>query len=158
METKGIDLTQRNNCRFRAVVGGKEVTGRIEKSKTSFLLTGDDVFGCVVSYLELATLRGGTDLITDDGNFRISGFEIVPRDPETYKDWQVGDIIWDSHESGDNGMIIFRSGDFVAADIDGCKCYTCEELFDDGCRLVLTDIEQKIIEGKKKYEPQAGDI
>ena len=89
-----------------------------------------------------------------------TNFEIVPRDPETYKDWQVGDIIWDSHESGDNGRIIFRRGDFVAADIDGCRCYTCEELFDDGYRLVLADIEQQIIEEKKKreYEPQDGDV
>ena len=153
-----IDLTKCINCRFRAVVDGKEVTGRIEKLKTGFLLTGDDAFGCVVSYLELAIMRGGTDLIIDDGNFRISGFEIVLRDPETYKDWQVGDIIWDSHESGDNGRIIFRSGDFVAADIDGCRCYTCGELYDDGYRLVLTDIEQQIIGEKKKYEPQEGDI
>ena len=160
MDTKGIELTECDNCRFRAVVDGKEVTGRIEKSKTNFLLTGDDWFGCVVSYLELAIMRGGTDLITDDGNFRISGFEIVPRDPETYKDWQVGDIIWDSHESGDNGRIIFRSGDFVAADIDGCRCYTCDELFNEGYRLVLTDIEKQIIEERKKaeWEPQDGDI
>lgn len=160
MEMKDIDLTQCINCRFRAVVDRKEVTGRIEKSKRGFLLTGDEWFGCVITYLELATLRGGTDLITDDGNFRISGFEIVPRDPETYKDWQVGDTI----EYSDNystGRIIFRGGDFVAADIEGtCNCYTCDELFDEGYRLVLTDIEQKIIEERKKAEwkPQDGDI
>lgn len=161
MDTKGIDLTQCINCRFRAVVDGKEVTGRIEKSKRGFLLTGDEWFGCVITYLELATLRGGTDLITDDGNFRISGFEIVPRDPETYRDWQVGDVIWDTHESGDNGKVIFRNGEFVAAEIIGmCRCYTCQELFKDGYRLVLTDIEQQIIEERKKAEwkPQDGDI
>ena len=33
MDTKGIELTECNNCRFRAVVDGKEVTGRIGKSK-----------------------------------------------------------------------------------------------------------------------------
>ena len=164
METKGIDLTQCNNCRFRAVVDGKEVTGRIEKSKTSFLLTGDDVFGCVVSYLELATLRGETDLITDDGGFRISGFEIVPRDPETYKDWQVGDIIGFEDENGEIDIIpehlcrvIFRSGELVAiadncedADINGV--YTCSQLYRECCRLVLTDIEKRIIEERKKAE------
>ena len=156
---KDIDLTKCNNCRFKAVVDGKEVTGRIEKSKTGFLLTGDDVFGCVVSYLELATMRGGTDPITDDGNFRISDFEIVPRDPEAYRDWQVGDTI----EYSDNystGRIIFRGGDFVAADIEGtCNCYTCDELFNEGYRLVLTDIENQIIEKKKaEWKPQDGDI
>ena len=160
METKGIELTECNNCRFRAVVDGKEVTRRIEKSKTSFLLTGDDWFGCAVTPAELDNLLRGADLTVEDESTYISGFEIVPRDPETYKDWQVGDIIWDSHESGDNGRIIFRSGDFVAVDINGCLCYTCEELFDDGYRLILTDIEEQIIEEKKKAEwnPQDGDI
>lgn len=47
MATKGIDLTKCHNCRFRAVVDGKEVAGRIEKSKMSFLLTGDEWFGRV---------------------------------------------------------------------------------------------------------------
>ena len=164
METKGIDLTQCNNCRFREVVDGKEVTGRIEKSKTGFLLTGDDVFGCVVSYLELATMRGGTDLITDDGNFRISGFEIVPRDPETYKDWQVGDIIGFEDEDGEIDImpehlcrVIFRSGELVAiadncedADINGV--YTCSQIYREGWRLIFTDIEKRIIKEKERKQ------
>ena len=157
---KDIDLTKCVNCRFRAKVDGNKVAGRIEKSKSGFLLTGDDVFGCVVTPAELDNLLRGADLTVEDEGFYISGFEIVPRDPETYRDWQVGDTI----EYSDNystGRIIFRGGDFVAADIEGtCNCYTCDELFNEGYRLVLTDIGQKIIEGKKKreYEPQDGDI
>ena len=160
MEMKDIDLTKCVNCRFRAKVDGNKVAGRIEKSKSGFLLTGDDVFGCVVTPAELDNLLRGADLTVEDEGFYISGFEIVPRDPETYRDWQVGDTI----EYSDNystGRIIFRGGDFVAADIEGtCNCYTCDELFNEGYRLVLTDIGQKIIEGKKKreYEPQDGDI
>ena len=90
----------------------------------------------------------------------VTDFEIVPRDPETYKDWQVGDTI----EYGDNystGRIIFRGGDLVAADIEGtCNYYTCDELFNEEYRLVLTDIEQQIIEERKKaeWEPQDGDV
>ena len=158
MEMKDIDLTKCVNCRFRAKVDGKEVVGKIEKPKTSILLTGGDMFGCVVSPTEMDNLLRGVDLTTEDGNFYITDFEIVPRDPETYQDWQV----WDTIEYSDNystGRIIFRDGDFVAADIEGtCNCYTCDELFNEGYRLVLTDIEQKIIEGKKMYEPQDGDI
>ena len=90
MKTNEIDLTQCNNCRFRAVVDGKEVTGRIEKSKRSFLLTGDDVFGCAVTPAELENLLRGVDLTVEDEGSYISGFEIEPRDPETCKDWQVG--------------------------------------------------------------------
>ena len=146
-----IDLTKCVDCRFRAKVDGKEVEGRIavDGDYLQFFYDNGDIYSIHIPfYWE----HGKVDYFDD--------FEIVPRDPETYRDWQVGDIIWDSHESGDNGRIIFRSGDFVAADIDGCRCYTCKGLFDDGYRLVLTDIEQKIIDEKKKAEgtPQDGDI
>ena len=94
----------------------------------------------------------------------VTDFEIVPRDPETYKDWQVGDrarIPRDNWSDSVYKEIIFRSGELVICkdgngDISGG--YTCGQLHRLGYRLVLTDIEQKIIEGKKKYEPQAGDI
>lgn len=159
MDTKGIDLTQCINCRFRTVVDGKEVTGRIEKPKTNLLLTGDDWFGCAVTPAELDNLLRGAGLTVEDEGSYISGFEIVPRDPETYQDWQVGDVIWDTHESGDSGKVIFRNGEFVAAEIIGmCRCYTCQELFKDGYRLVLTDIEKRIIEDiQKSYEFKKGE-
>ena len=91
-----------------------------------------------------------------------SDFEIVPRDPETYKDWQVGDKIAGRY-SDKGGEVIFRCGELVIYKYkdDGRASipFTCEELFDNkDCRLVLTDIEQQIIEGQKEYEPQDGDI
>ena len=151
MDTKGIDLTQCNNLRFKAIVDEKEFTGRIEKSKTDFLLTGDDMFGCVVTPAELENLLRETTFTIEDGHFYISGFEIVPRDPETYRDWQVGDVIYNLDDegntvSGEDEMcrVIFRSGELVAiaenysaeeADINGC--YTCSQLFREGWRLVL---------------------
>ena len=172
MDTKGIELTECNNCRFRAVVDGKEVTGRIEKPKTNFLLTGDDWFGCAVTPAELENLLRGAAFTIEDGHFYISGFEIVPRDPETYKDWQVGDIIGFENENGEIDFIpehlcrvIFRCRELVAiaencedADINGV--YTCGQIYREGWRLVLTDIEQQIIEDRKKAEwtPQDGDI
>lgn len=141
-----IDLTKCNNCRFRAKDEDGDISGRIRVSER----------GAVYLFVDG---QGNKGFLADRmQKMGITDFEIVPRDPETYKDWQVGDLIWDSYESGNNGRIIFRSGDFVAADIDGCTCYTCEELFDDGYRLVLTDIEERIIAEKKKYEPQDGDI
>ena len=160
MEMKDIDLTKCNNCRawvryrYDRVYEG---TGRIEKVTEE---------GGEVRMRFVADEDGYLITMWEDGKIceHIMDFEIVPRDPETYQDWQVGDVIWDTHESGDNGRIIFRSGDFVAADIDGCRCYTCGELYDDGYRLFLTGIEQKIIEDKiiekkkREYEPQDGDI
>lgn len=147
-------MTKCANCRFRAFKNGRVVTGKIAVEAPWLVFCYDDGAKHEIYRVLLSEYQehGIIDYLDD--------VEIVTRDPETYRDWQVGDIIWDSHESGDSGRIIFRSGDFVAADIDGCRCYTCKGLFDDGYRLVLTDIEQKIIDEKKKAEwtPQDGDI
>lgn len=91
----------------------------------------------------------------------IMDFEIVPRDPETYKDWQVGDKVKRIvDELIANEEVIFRSGELVVCKTDNetaSRNYLCDELFNDGYRLVLTDIEKQIIE-KKKWKPQDGDI
>ena len=96
----------------------------------------------------------------------IIDLEIIPRDPETYMDWQVGDKVTCPDEKWNNIAtleVIFRSGELVALkDLDGCfyDCYTCQELLQKGYCLVLTDIEKQIIEERKKAEwkPQDGDI
>ena len=55
-------------------------------------------------------------------------------------------------------MAIAENYSAEEADINGC--YTCSQLFREGWRLVLTDIEQQIIEERKKaeWEPQDGDV
>ena len=155
-----IDLTKCNNCRawVRYRYGRVEGTGRIEK-----VTEGGEV------WMRFVTDEDGA-LITmwEDGKIseHIMDFEIVPRDPETYKGWQVGDSLLneDISSSGElpDGRVIFRSGEFVViADWQGNAIpYTCDELYDEGYRLVLTDIEKQIIGEKKekRYEPQAGDI
>ena len=142
MEMKDIDLTKCVNCRFRAKDDGKEVEGRIavDGDYLRFFYSNGDIYSILISCYQ----EHGIDYFDD--------LEIVPRDPEAYRDWQVGDTI----EYSDNystGRIIFRGGDFVAADIEGtCNCYTCDELFNEGYRLVLTDIEKQMIAEKKVVE------
>ena len=153
-------MTKCNNCRAWVRYRYDRVyedTGRIEKVTEE----GGEV------WMRFVADEGG-ELITmwEDGKIceHIMDFDIVPRDPETYKDWQVGDKV--HYPNGDNDIVIFRSGelvvladDFTEENSDVTAVNTCSQLFDrrEG-RLVLTDIEQKIIEGKKKYEPQDGDI
>ena len=163
METNGIDLTKCNNCRFRAVVDENTVTGKIERRNSGFILTGDNGFGCVITLYELDNLLRGAKFVLRDGTHYVSDFEIVPRNPETYKDWQVGDIVASNDKTERTKEVIFRSGELVVCknadgDIDGG--YTCGQLHRLGFRLVLTDIERQIIEEKKKAEwkPQDGDI
>lgn len=148
-------MTKCNNCRFRAVIGGEPRTGRIEAKAgcNALLYDGRELLGHL-----------SAEGLVDENNNRIADFEIIPRDPETYKDWQVGD--WVHYPNGYDDIVIFRSGklvvladDFTDENQVVTAVNTCWELFSArGGRLVLTDIERQIIEEKKKYEPQDGDI
>lgn len=153
MNMKKIDLTKCNNLRYKAKVDGNDDYGRIcvenVASGVAFLWSERDngyvaLWSCVYP------------IVLGIGERKVTDFELVPRDPETYRDWQVGDLI--GNADGSSGRIIFRSGEFVVADIDGCRCRTCRELFDEGYRLMLTDIEDQILGERKKYEPQDGDV
>lgn len=156
METKGIDLTKCKNC--RAWVREKDSNGD-ETEMTGRL----DVYrdGCVH-----LTAEDETDdiCLMYDGevNENIMDFEIIPRDPETYMDWQVGDIVCEGEHRNVYYEVIFRSGELVIfKGLNGWanNPMTCSEAFTRfGRRLVLTSIERQIIEEKKRYEPQDGDI
>ena len=145
-------MTKCNNCRFKAKIDGIVTTGIVSaKDGLNAFLKNEQGYnvGCLT----------GAGLVDSD-NRPITDFEIVPRDPEKYTDWQVGDVI-----CGCNGKneIIFRSGEVVCfkhSNGRASEIYTCRELFERGYRLVLTDIEQQIIEERKKQEwtPQDGDI
>ena len=155
MEMKEIDLTKCVNCRFRAKIDGKEIEGRIavDGDYLRFFYSNGDIYSI---YIPCYWEHGKVDYFDD--------FEIVPRDPETYRDWQVGDSATVPNEKRNDSAykeIIFRSGELVICkdgngDISGG--YTCGQLHRLGYRLVLTDIERQIIEERKKYEPQDGDI
>ena len=162
METKEIDLTKCRNerARIRYRYGFDEssvydATGYIEQVKDGWVHLVDDE-------------DEGFIPLWHDGKIdeNIMTFEIMPRDPETYKDWQVGDRVTCPDEKWNDSAykeIIFRSGELVICkdgngDISGG--YTCGQLHRLGYRLVLTDIEKQIIEERKKTEwkPQDGDV
>ena len=148
---KDIDLTKCVNCWFRAKVDGKEVEGRIAVAgdylQFFYNYGNESCYSMLISYYR----EHGADYFDD--------FELVPRDPETYRDWQVGDSL----KCVDLELeVIFRSGKLVVIS-DPAKdsaegVWTYNELFRSGYRLVLTDIERQIIEERKKYEPQDGDV
>ena len=143
METTGIDLTKCNNCLFRAVYNGRPVSGTVKVGEEWCNLNFD---GGIVS----VRVSG---LPEDSG---IADFEIVPRDPETYKDWQVGDKVCEDEHRNACYEVIFRSGELVVfKDWNNWASnpMTCSEAFTRfGLRLVLTDIEQQIIAEKKVVE------
>lgn len=55
---------------------------------------------------------------------------------EAYKDWQVGDKVTDGIRAWE---VIFRSGELVVCKNEcdqATSNYTCDELYNSGCRLV----------------------
>ena len=153
-----IDLTKCNNCRYKARLDGDDDYGRIKVDCDCVYLRSDKLDGCV------AVWHTDDPIVVGLSARKVTDFEIVPRDPETYRDWQVGDRARKPRGNGSDSAykeIIFRSGELVICkdgngDISGG--YTCGQLHRLGWRLVLTDIEQQIIGEKKKYEPQDGDV
>ena len=155
MKTKEIDLTKCNNCRYKAMIDGEEDYGYIcvKKGGHAFLYSDKKEIYVAVWNSDERVINGTLDR-------NVTNFEIIPRDPETYKDWQVGDTVKNPDAVCYIGRVIFVSGDFVAIETDGhCVCYTREELFNEGYRLVLTDIEKQIIEERKPkpYEFRKGE-
>lgn len=148
-----IDLLKCQNCRFKAKVDGEEKTGRIQivNNCIKFWFDYHDELNDVICHsisMEIYSEYGFGEFFDD--------LEIVPRNPKTYKDWQVGDKMERISEAFDpNIEVVFRSGEFVVCKTEQGYAsinYLCDELFNEGYRLVLTDIEKQIIEERKKAE------
>lgn len=153
MNMKKIDLTKCNNLRYKAKVDGNDDYGRIcvENADTGLaFLRSDREDGYIATW--------HCDVPGIDGccGRKVTDFEIIPRDPETYQDWQVGDKVCEDKHRNACYEVIFRSGELVVfKDWNNWASnpMTCSEAFMRfGMRLVLTDIENRIIEEKKVVE------
>ena len=151
-------LRKCHGLRFKAMLFNKPIEGviKIENNSSVRYCYGEERLG----HPDYFNRPSNIYCTGESFPLQLTDFEIVPRDPEKYTDWQVGDVI-----CGCNGKneIIFRSGEVVVfkyTDDKASNIFTCRELFKRGYRLVLTDIEKQIIEEKKKAEwkPQDGDV
>ena len=152
-------MTKCANCRFKARIDGNEDYGRIcvENNGLAFLRSDKEDGDIAIWHVDDPIVEGTLGR-------KVMDFEIVPRDPETYRDWQVGDKVCEDEHRNACYEVIFRSGELVIfKDWNNWASnpMTCSEAFTRfGMRLVLTDIERQIIGERKdkKYEPQDGDI
>ena len=149
------------NChglRFRATICDEPQEGVIKVTSEGVILCyGEEDPGYLVTFGR----RDSLSFSEQTFNILPDDFEVDPRDPESYKDWQVGDKILDSCNKPFE--VIFRYGEmmiFKESDGTAHSPFTCEEVFTRGYRLVLTDIEKQIIEETEKagWEPQDGDV
>ena len=134
------------NCkgkRFRAVIGDKEVEGKIQVEE-----------GCVYLCQDKKCGAGCEDKLGYKGSWRVAygsmydlvregveDFQLVDISPSEYKDWQVGDkVLQEDAKDGDSyGEVIFRSGELVVLKFRSGNAsgnFTCDELFRIGFRLV----------------------
>ena len=87
-------------------------------------------------------------------NVRVTDFRFIPitaEEIEAYKDWQVGDRLRKKDGSSRTIEVIFRFGELIVGKfIDTRRAltnYTCDELYEDGFRLIVDPApEEEIVE------------
>lgn len=150
-------LRKCHGLRFRATIYDEFQEGVIKVMTDRVMLCyGEEDPGYLVTFGRRDTLSFSEQTFS----ILLSDFEIVPRDPEKYTDWQVGDMISKFNE---NNKIVFRGGDLVffkAPSGETSGAFTYRELFEAGYRLVRTDVEETIWRKQnwEKFHPSDGDI
>lgn len=169
-------LRRCNNCRFEAKNADEPVYGDIHVMNSGEIAFFYSPEGVATEQRLFPSCNGhryieyaGREKFEFFFSLKFSDFKITPRNPETYQDWQVGDELTDKSHDGVY-TVVFRCGEVVlykyrvgdSRYLIASLPYTCEELFDKGYRLVLTDIETQIVEEEKavakphefkKYDP-----
>ena len=142
-----MDIEKYKGLNFNAVIYGELCEGKIQVEDGAVYLCQNKRIGSDCS----DKLGYNYSWCMKKGCFedkRVIDFEIVPRDPETYKDWQVGDKVLNLNIRTAKSAVkevIFRSGEVVICKTmqnSAAGVYTCDELYQAGYRLILTDIEK----------------
>ncbi|CDA96146.1 unknown [Bacteroides sp. CAG:709] len=81
-----------------------------------------------------------------------SELSIVPRDPETYTDWKVGDRVMDKDTRGIHTIAAKLSDIVFLLNDNNAVTSTCTAMLTKDYTLVLTDYEQELlkVQGKKE--------
>lgn len=157
------DFSKCNNLQFKAKGDGGEVMeGYLKITKRGVIYvfyTGREDNKSFDSSLQIET-RNYEHCYYDIKDFlewaELRELEIVPRDPEIYTDWKVGDRVnhkelWDSYK------IVAKLGDVVFLLRNNSEVFTTSTIIlTKNFRLLLTDYEkelQKQEENKKKKCP-----
>ena len=144
------DLEKCNNLNFRLNDG---TTGfvKVSPAKDAYLYTSEKCRWNINGVRPRFNLRAS---LSNGGSFSESfmeqrGLEIIPRDPETYQDWKVGDRFLK-----DGSVFEIRvedNGFFFAITDGGFLTGRTDKLFSgSGARLVLTDYERKLLAEQEK--------
>lgn len=162
------DFSKCNNLQFKAKGdGGDVMEGYLKITKRGVIYvfyTGREDNKSFDSSLQIET-RNYEHCYYDIKDFlewaELRELEIVPRDPETYTDWKMGDRVnhkelWDSYK------IVAKLGDVVFLLRNNSEVFTTSTLIlTKNFRLLLTDYEKELQEQeenkKKKCPFKEGD-
>lgn len=151
------DFTRCNNLNFKVKDnGGKVREGYLKVSSNGYVYlyySGENkIFN---PYLQIE-YNSYHLIFTDTMNFHEWAerheLEIIPRDPETYKDWKVGDEVIDNAEDA-ICIIIARLGEvvFIKNPYEKIKILTSAWV-DANYKLILTDYEQELLKAQEKEQ------
>lgn len=141
------DLTRCNNLQFR-LNDGTEGFIKVSPNKDVYLYTNDecrwDILRAMPRYNMVACLTNAAEAFVSN-----HGLEIIPRDPETYDAWKVGDKVANI-KHGDVYTIIalFGSAAVLTMDAGDYTALTTTDALTKYHELVLTDYEQEILNAK----------
>lgn len=145
------DITKCNNLNFKLASG---LSGFMKVSpKGDCYLYQHDGFWDADAMIQKPRFWKGVESAAFNSFVEDSELQIVPRDPETYTDWKVGDR-FEHKETRRAYEIITMSGDvaFIRAEFDGrIKLVTAtSDLLPNYYQLILTDYEQELLAAQEK--------
>lgn len=145
------DITKCNNLNFKLASG---LSGFMKVSpKGDCYLYQHDGFWDADAMMQKPRFWKGVESAAFNSFVEDSELQIVPRDPETYTDWKVGDRFVHK-EPGTAYEIITMSGDvaFIRAEFDErIKLVSAtSDLLPNYYQLILTDYEQELLAAQEK--------
>lgn len=161
------DFSKCNNLQFKAKGNeGEVMTGYLKVAKEGeecvvYVFSDKKENEGLDSSLQIVTRHyDRCEIIEDFSEWAENrDLEIVPRDPETYTDWKVGDRVQNKCAGG-LYTIAAKLGDivFLLSDNDAVESM-CTAILANYYTLVLTDYEQELlkVQGKKECPFKEGD-
>lgn len=151
------DFTRCDNLQFKAKVQGIERKGYLKilnkENVYMFYSDGEKAFDTSLQFEYTLCNESFSNMM--DFNLWAENYdlEIIPRDPETYTDWKVGDRVMDK-ETGCIYTIAAKLGDIVfLLNDNNAVTSTCTAMLTKYYTLILTDYEQELLKAQEEKCP-----
>lgn len=150
------DFTKCNNLEFKANLDERPINGYLKITEANEVYVF--FFGTELSYdvnLQLDCMDYRAKFLNINSFSQWAervNLEIVPRNPETYNDWKVGDVIEYKDDKIGNRVIMAKLGEVIIIS-DGSRKYVYTmslKNITENYKLVLTDYEQKLLKPQKE--------